>query len=473
MPNDPPSPDAPAAGSESDARLAAVEAQLALVQDLGGAFPFAWDAESGIITASDGFRHLFGLEDGQAITPDLLAARLHPDDRGRVLADRVRLLTVGGDFESEFRICLPGGHLRWLLACGYAVVGGDGKPTGLVGVHRDITRKKEAERALVESEARFHAMVNAIDPMVWSTRPDGYHDYYNKRWYAFTGMPQGSTDGDGWNDLFHADDRERAFNVWRSCLASGAPYRIEYRLRHHSGEYRWVIGRARPAIGADGEITRWYGTCTDIHDLKEAEDARELIARELSHRIKNIFALTSGLITLSARGRPEIRAYSDGLRGRIAALAQAHEYVRPHGPDSVGPERQDLAGLIASLLAPYRNGDDRRVRISGGDFEIGPISATNLALLLHELATNAVKYGALSTPAGQLEVECTVVDGQVGLIWRERGGPPVAGPPVHQGFGTVLSRKVASVQLDATIEELWDPEGLTVSVTMARTRLHR
>jgi len=119
--------------------------------------------------------------------------------------------------------------------------------------------------ALFESNARFETLADALPHMVWSTLPDGSHDYYNARWYEFTGVAEGSTDGDGWNEMFHPDDRERAWTAWRSSLASGRPYEIEYRLRHRSGEYRWTLGRALPMRGPDGRILRWIGTCTDIH----------------------------------------------------------------------------------------------------------------------------------------------------------------------------------------------------------------
>src|SRR5688572_16880354 len=118
----------------------------------------------------------------------------------------------------------------------------------------------------------FQAVANSIDQMVWSTRPDGFHDFYNERWYEYTGVPPGSTDGEAWNGMFHPEDQQRAWEVWRQSLATGEPYHIEYRLRHRSGHYRWVIGRAQCVRDEHGRISRWYGTCTDIHDLKTAED---------------------------------------------------------------------------------------------------------------------------------------------------------------------------------------------------------
>ncbi len=150
---------------------------------------------------------------------------------------------------------------------------------------RDAAVRSAAVAALEASQARLQAITHSIDQMVWSTRADGWHDFYNDRWYEYTGVPHGSTDGEAWNGLFHADDQERAWAVWRESLRTGKPYHIEYRLRHASGVYRWVLGRAQPVRDADGGISRWYGTCTDIQDIV---DARELLARshgELERRV--------------------------------------------------------------------------------------------------------------------------------------------------------------------------------------------
>ena len=121
---------------------------------------------------------------------------------------------------------------------------------------------------LRENEVDFRVLADSMPQMLWSTLPDGFHDYYNQRWYEFTGTPEGSTDGEGWNGMFHPDDQERAWKLWAQCLASGEPYEIEYRLRHRSGDYCWVIGRANPIRDRAGKIVRWIGTCTDIDAAK-------------------------------------------------------------------------------------------------------------------------------------------------------------------------------------------------------------
>jgi PAS domain S-box-containing protein len=134
---------------------------------------------------------------------------------------------------------------------------------------------EQEDAALRQSEHWFRQLADTLPQMVWVTQPDGYHEYYNRRWYEFTGVPLGSTDGEGWNGMFHPEDQEKAWAAWRHSLATGAPYEIEYRLKHHSGNYRWTLGRALPIRNSQDEIERWFGTCTDIDALKRLTSERE------------------------------------------------------------------------------------------------------------------------------------------------------------------------------------------------------
>jgi PAS domain S-box-containing protein len=297
--------------------------------------------------------------------------------------------------------------------------------------------------------------------MVWSTLPDGFHDYYNARWYEFTGVPEGSTDGEAWNGMFHPDDQDRAWARWRRSLATGEPYEIEYRLRHRSGAYRWVLGRAMPMRDSTGTIIRWMGTCTDIDEQKAVAEQNEILGRELSHRIKNIFSVIGGLIGLSARRQPEHKGFAAELQARIAALGHAHELVRPHSERSRPQiEAESLRALFNEVLSPYPAMSEGRIRIGGDDLRIDDRGATPIALLVHELATNAIKYGSLSSDDGTVAI---VVghDGEMGTIdWDERGGPVLGGPPGHEGFGTKLADMSVVNQLGGKLERNWRPEGL-------------
>ncbi len=345
-------------------------------------------------------------------------------------------------------------------------------PNGDSSVERQLALTVQA---LAESEARFRAIADSMPQMVWSTRPDGFHDYYNARWYEFTGAPEGSTDGEGWAGMFHPDDQPRAFDLWKICLETGEPYEIEYRLRRHDGVYRWTLGRARPIRNEAGEITRWFGTCTDIDDLKRSDQAKELLSQELSHRIKNIFAVVSALIALSARQHPEAKGFADAVRTRINALARAHEFVRPHSESSrptVGS--MTLHAFLADLFKPYGSlAGEPRVHISGDDATFDDQAATSVALLFHELATNAAKYGALSHEAGRVALDTRLSGERFVLTWTESGGPVIEGPPERSGFGSSLAALSVEGQLGGRLERNWRPEGLQVVADLPATALSR
>lgn len=353
---------------------------------------------------------------------------------------------------------------------------------GMLNLRRALAARRrgdadlmQAVGALAESEARFRAIADSMPQMVWSTLPDGFHDYYNARWYEFTGVPAGSTDGQGWNGVFHPEDQARALSRWQQSLDSGDLYEIEYRLRRADGVYRWILGRASPIHNEAGQITRWFGTCTDIEDLKRAEQAKDLLSQELSHRIKNIFAVVSALIALSARQFPEAKAFAAAVRTRINALARAHEFVRPHTARSLPLlGSHTLHGFLDDLFRPYAAPDGRpRVVVTGDDAEFDDQAATSVALLFHELATNAAKYGALSNTEGTVALDTRRRGDRFVLTWQERGGPAVAGAPKQTGFGSSLAAVSVEGQLAGRLERVWEPVGLKVVADLPATALSR
>jgi PAS domain S-box-containing protein len=251
------------------------------------------------------------------------------------------------------------------------ILDADGAVSGIFVQGHDITERILAEQALQESERRFRTLADAMPQMVWSTRPDGYHDYYNARWYEFTGMPDGSTDGAAWNGMFHPDDQERAWTLWRHSLATGEPYQIEYRLRHRSGQYRWTLGRALPVRNEAGEIVRWFGTCTDISEIKEVEadlqaanDEIQRFAYIVSHDLRaplvNIMGFTSELEAT----RAAVERYHRAVLERAPELAttEARIAVEEDLPEAISFIRTSTAKmdrLIGAILKLSREG--RRV----------------------------------------------------------------------------------------------------------------
>ncbi|WP_293495172.1 PAS domain-containing protein [Phenylobacterium sp.] len=410
-------------------------------------------------------RHVLACE-GLEVFPDLTADARTSDNPLVIEAPSLR-------FYAGARVDSPDG----VPIGSVAVMDTAARPQGLTAAQTEtllaLARQVMAQLALraqaarlKDGESRFQAIADSMPQMVWSTRPDGYHDYYNARWYEFTGMEPGSTDGEAWNDMFHPEDQDRARALWTRSLETGAPYEIEYRLRRHDGVYRWTLGRALPIRDAGGQITRWFGTCTDIDDAKRLAEERELVSQELSHRIKNIFAVISGLISLSARTHPPSKAYAMALRDRVMALGRAHDFVRPHSKVSQPNARAaTVFALLTELFAPYDGAGGLRISLAGDDIPIDDRAATPLALIFHELATNASKYGALSAADGRVAITAELVGDDYRVVWRETGGPRVTSAPAVEGFGSTLSKVSVEGQLGGTLIREWLPEGLLVTMT--------
>ncbi|OJF91446.1 PAS domain-containing sensor histidine kinase [Pararhizobium antarcticum] len=459
--------------------LARSREQLSLALSASGIVgTWDWHVDENRVYSDQRFSALYGAdienpEEGAPISAFL--AGIHPDDLEAVSGALQAAMATGERYSEEYRLLQKNGDVRWVLAEGQPRMDTEGRCIRFPGVAIDITAQKSATAAHARSEMAFRTLANAMPQMVWSTRPDGFHDYYNARWYEFTGMLDGSTDGEAWNGMFHEEDQALAWAAWRHSLETGEPYQIEYRLRHRSGVYRWVLGRALPVRDDKGQITRWYGTCTDIHDARMAMGEREIVAHELSHRIKNIFSVLSGIISLSARSAPESRSFAEQLRKRIEAMGRAHDFVRPHSKTSRPVEMETtIFGLLQRLLEPYAS-DDNEVRISfsGDDAPIGDGAATPLALLLHELATNSAKYGALSHAAGRLDVVGRKDDETYVLDWNEAGSVSPLSPPDADGFGSRLMKISVEGQLGGTFSRHWNPDGIQVNVTMPLASISR
>ena len=338
------------------------EERLEMALAAGGSIGiWDWDVAADRVTADARFARLYGVdpEIGVRGAPiDAFFGGIHPDDLPEVRARIGEALRGGGTFAAEYRLVQPDGTVRWVTAQGRCAHDAAGRPTHFPGVSFDITERKRTEWALRESEDRFRGIANSVEQMIWSARPDGYHDYYNDRWYEVTGLPVGSTDGEAWNGVFHPDDRERAWEVWRHSLATGDTYRIEYRLRHRTGAYRWVLGLAKPLRDGQGRILRWFGTCTDIHDRKLAEE-RQAFLLALNDRLRE--AADPQAVTLAAAAA--LGARVGVARSGYGEIDEGGEIVRVErdwtrdvAVASLAGESRILDGFGPAVIAELRAG---------------------------------------------------------------------------------------------------------------------
>ena len=229
-----------------------------------------------------------------------------------------------------------------------------------------------------------------------------------------------------------------------------------------------------PIRNAAGEIVGASKIARDISERRRAQEQQQLLLREMNHRIRNLFALCSSLVTLSARSANTPQDLAFAVRERLGALARAHALTLSKCEDITRTEQPaTLHALIQTILSPYdpRENGEARVAVSGPDIPIASGSVTSLALLLHEFATNATKYGALSTPAGQVDIDCVEDDDRFVLTWTERGGPCIDHVAGSEGFGSLLARATVKGELNGELSRDWKPEGLTIRLSIPRVHL--
>jgi PAS domain S-box-containing protein len=191
--------------------------------------------------------------------------------RERLRQQDREILDTRREYHTEVEYRRPGQPSRWFSAIKTPLIDEDGSCNKILVVATEFTQRKLMEEALRESESQFRRLAEALPQLVWMARPDGFHVYFNQRWFDYTGTTMETSGGEMWSNLLHPEDYERTVAYWRHCLNTGEPYTIEYRFCGRDGQYRWFIGRALPVRNEKGEILRWFGTCTDINDVKIAQ----------------------------------------------------------------------------------------------------------------------------------------------------------------------------------------------------------
>jgi two-component sensor histidine kinase len=318
---------------------------------------------------------------------------------------------------------------------------------------------------------RLRIATDAAGIALWSWNVDSDEIDLDEKAHLLWGVPkdEGFVTFEALSARIHPQDLDRvraAFTATRDILGG---YEIDFRILHGS-DVRWISARGR---GEDqGIIGRiMFGIFIDVSERKMAEEAREMLAGEMSHRVKNLFAIASALAGMASRSATNTSEMADDLQKRLTALGRAHQLVRPLLSDQ--KEAAYLGDLLATLLDAYDNkgmiGD--RIRIAVPDVLVGEGSVTTMALVVHELATNSLKYGALSASSGTLDVSCTAEGSDLVMVWTEKGGPPVKKAKGEPGFGSKLVNRSITGQLGGSIEFYWPVEGLIVKLRMSKARL--
>ncbi len=258
------------------------------------------------------------------------------------------------------------------------------------------------------------------------------------------------------------EDIEHWRHAFQQALAGSGDLEVDYRIRTPSGELRWIEVRAQTRFYADGKPISMAGVSQDITARKQAENHRDLLTKEMSHRVKNTLATVQSIVGQSLRSADVSPDVASTITQRLQALAGAHDVLTDRGW-----AQARLADIVASATAPFDSGGSTRIHAGGDEVEVSSRAATAIALAMHELATNAVKYGALSSDTGDVTINWTIDGGKFELVWTESGGPPVASP-TRRGFGSRMIERVLSASIEGNAEIDYRAAGI---VAVLRTDL--
>src|SRR5436190_12566887 len=320
------------------------------------------------------------------------------------------------------------------------------------------------------SEKHLRAATRAAGVALWSWNVDTDAVTMDERAYDLWEVPKSETKVtfEILSKNIHPADLERVRSAFAATRAVVGSYEIDFRILS-GGATRWISARGQ---GDDADIADrvMFGIFLDVTQRKQAEEANELLAGEMSHRVKNLLQIATSLTRITSRSTTSKEEMALELTDRLMSLGRAQDLVRPSPGRKA--EATLLGDLVSVLLAPYDEKEASvRIRVSVPKMSVGEASSTTLALVIHELATNSAKYGALSVASGTLDVSCNANDDAVVVMWTERGGPPVSAPSNLEGFGSKLVHRSMAAQLGGAIAFDWSQEGLVVTLRMSKERL--
>ncbi|HVP85202.1 MAG TPA: HWE histidine kinase domain-containing protein [Rhizomicrobium sp.] len=317
------------------------------------------------------------------------------------------------------------------------------------------------------NENRYRQLVSATSGVVWTTDKSGRVEEQQPGWLEITGMEWPAYAGHAWMQSIHEEDRGKLmFDTWDTD-STGA-HHAEVRVHHApSGDWRWFAMRAVAIRDTSGNPREWVTIITDVHERKLARDRRELVIGELRHRLKNLFTVIGSLAQSSRpRSEPAVDLFIGKLTGRLQALSAAADLVMARGRVSL-----ELGEAVRATLAPFMGERSSRMSIDGPPIELSEETGAAIALAIHELATNAIKYGALSVPEGKVSLSWwhnPVPDGErVEIVWKETGGPACS-PPTQVGFGSRVIKFAASREKAGEVTLDYPPEGVFCRISFVK-----
>lgn len=398
------------------------------------------------------------------------------EDGSRVLGREHPLarMALDGDLAPELEVHYQRGDgaRAWIRIMARPVLSDAGELVAGVAVLVDIDRLRRAEQALALGLAVSGFGLGSIDYVNGTITLD-------PRAGELFDLPGGEPLSRArLHDRFHPDDRAWLFAAIAKLVGPDGEgsFAGQHRIVRSDGAVRWISARKQVFYGKNerGQRQALNGVLAvhDITESKVAEESRLLLLHELNHRVKNLFAVAVGMVKLTARSATTVDDMATALSWRLTALARAHELIQDAVLGQSSARDVELGEIVRVVLQPHTR-SEAHLRLGGPPVLLGPEATTSLALILHELATNAGKYGAFSVPNGQVGICWSLGEDHFEIGWAESNGPIIEKPPEHRGFGTQLARLSATGQLGGTIHYDWRPAGLVVEITVPLDRLRR
>jgi PAS domain S-box-containing protein len=400
--------------------LRTTEERLRTALDASGIGTFRFDVRRGALDWADGLERVFGGREN--VTLEQFFEVMHPDDRAQMMAAYTRSVTEGADFEQEFRVLWPDGSVHWLHDRGRTYRGSDGRPVYILGAITDISNHKRMEEVIRDREAQFRTLANTIPQLAWIANNDGSRSWFNDRWLEYTGYGIEESQGFGWMRLHDAEAAAGVLSGQLQAFRAGSIWEDTVRLRRRDGEYRWFLSRAMPVRTADGTITQWFGTNTDITDREEilrreqasrneaerASAARQQVLGFVAHDLRNPLQA----IVLAAAALAELPLPAEQRTRRIELIKRCARDMHRLITDLLDASRMEAGTFavrrepvaVSELLADVIEGFHEHARsrdvqlVSEVEPNLRPIDADSqrLAQAVSNLLNNAIKF----TPAG-------------------------------------------------------------------------
>lgn len=417
-------------------------------------------------TANAAYRKLVGHRDiiGKTVAEALpeVVEQGFPDLLERVRTSGQPFIgrSVGVHLESELHGSLEERFLDFIYQ---PIHGGNDGASGVFVQGHDVTEQRRAENALRESEERFRLVADSAPVMLWMGDRAGKCLYLNNAQREFWGVAMEDLQGFDWVATIHPEDRPRIGETVLASMARREPFTVEGRYGRADGEICLLQTTARPRFSSSGDFLGMIGVNLDLTEARRAQDHQQLLINELNHRVKNTLSIVQALAMQSFNDRVDPAVARGTFDARLNALSAAHNLLTTQNWESAG-----LLEIIHASVAATAGANVDRVTLQGPDILIAPQTAVSLAMAIHELCTNAIKYGALSNEEGRVDVRWTATSDDAGLIelaidWTEADGPPVE-VPSRRGFGTRLIERGLSAELRSSVTLDFCPSGLKCTI---------